>query len=752
MRRRAERTFALLAQLLTAVASGAIAASAAALEIDGRLDPAEWEGAERITDFRKVQPLNGEPASLATEAWVLSTPEGLAVAFRNAQPPSVPRTRQRVQRDFEEQVDRVNVMIDFDGDHRTGYNFTISSTNGVFDAVITNETNFNSDWDGAWRHAVAEDETSWTVEVLIPWHIAPMRQVDGDVRTVWIYLDRVVGATGERVAWPLASFERPRFLSDFAPLELANHSQSLLALTPYVSSLYDNVATRNELDGGVDVFWKPNGQTQFAATLNPDFGQVESDDLVVNFDATETFISDKRPFFTENQGIFEFTTPSDYSQLLYTRRIGGPADDGQGAGDIIGAVKLNGSIGDTKYGLFAADEADAAGRTFTAVRLVRDFATQDLGFMATHVDRPWLDRKATVLGVDHNWRPNARWIVRTRLIDSEIEQQGQSVRDAGATVWVDYEMDHGWRQQWIGMHFGDELEINDAGYLSRNSLNYAHWQVNRRFTNLPEESRYASKDWRWRVSTLRNDRGRLLEHRLRVSRESRLRDGSFEYVDISINSAGYDDLLTRGHGALRIPPNFDAYFEYERPRKGDWAYTLQVEAYSGGLSGNHKLGYSVEVEPTYFINDAFSVYVGAFANRMPDWLVWQRDNLIGSFNGREVHFNAGFDWTISARQELRLKLQAISVTARLRQAYRVDAVGDAIATDEPVDDFSVRNLGLQIRYRYELAPLSYLYIVYGRGGFDQDVGEDGSMRALRDSFSLRDDEQLLIKLSYRFES
>ena len=120
--------------------------------------PDEWKDARHVTDFRKVQPLNGEPATLATEAWILATPDGLAVAFRNTQPPSVPRTLQRVQRDFEEQVDRVNVMVDFDGDHRTGYDFTISSTDGISDAIITNENNFNYDWDGNWRHAVGSDD------------------------------------------------------------------------------------------------------------------------------------------------------------------------------------------------------------------------------------------------------------------------------------------------------------------------------------------------------------------------------------------------------------------------------------------------------------------------------------------------------------------------------------------------------------------------------------------------------------------
>ena len=217
---------------------------------------------------------------------------------------------------------------------------------------------------------------------------------------------------------------------------------------------------------------------------------------MVNFSATEIFISDKRPFFTENQGIFEFTTPSDFSQLLYTRRVGGPADDGNGAGDITAAVKLNGSIGATKYGVFAADEADEVGRTFSALRLVRDFSKQNLGAMLTQVDRPFLDREATVLGVDHNWRPNERVSVETRVIGSQIDQDAQTTDDTGATIWVNYEMDHGWRQQWLAMHFGEDLQINDFGYLSRANLNYLNWQVMRRFTDLPAESRYASKDWR----------------------------------------------------------------------------------------------------------------------------------------------------------------------------------------------------------------------------------------------------------------
>ncbi len=735
----------------TALVVLAIGVPAFAVEVDGRIDSKEWEGAQYVSDFRKTQPLNGEPASLQTEAWILSTPEGLAVAFRNIQPPEVARTRQKVQRDFDEQVDRINVMIDFDGDHRTGYDFTLSSTDGIFDAVITNESQFNSDWDGNWQHAVSEDDTGWTAEVLLPWHLASMRNAKGDTRTVAIYLDRVVGMTGERVAWPLASFERPRFLSDFAPITVANYTQSLLALTPYVSGLYDNIDGRSKFDGGMDLFWKPNGQMQLTATVNPDFGQVESDDLVVNFDATETFISDKRPFFTENQGLFEFTTPADFSQLLYTRRIGGPADDGSGSGDITAALKLNGSFGETKYGLFGAHEGDEAGRSFSALRLVRDFSKQNIGLMLTHVDHPFLDRNATVAGIDHNWRPTARWNIRTRLIGSDIETNGDHVRDTGATVFADYEMDRGWRHQFTGTHFGDELQINDAGYLARNSVNYGHWQVNRRFTTLPEESRYASKDWRWRVSSNHNDHGQSLGEQFRIARESRLRNGGYEFALININSARVNDLLTRGNGVVNLPPNFNVFTRYDRPRKGVWGFETELEMYSAGLAGNHRLGYGFLFMPKYFINDAFNLYAGLYAYRTPDSLVWQFDNLIGSFEQREVGLNAGFNWTVSSRQELRLKLQSIGIDARLRQGYRVDPDGAAIASTDPINDFTVRNLAFQIRYRYELGPLSYLYVVYGRGGYDQEPVGENVGRALRDSFSLRDAEQLLVKLSYRFE-
>nr|QMS48194.1 hypothetical protein WG33_0393 [uncultured bacterium] len=111
-------------------------------------------------------------------------------------------------------------------------------------------------------------------------------------------------------------------------------------------------------------------------------------------------------------------------------------------------------------------------------------------------------------------------------------------------------------------------------------------------------------------------------------------------------------------------------------------------------------------------------------------------------------------WLIDDRQELRVRLEALGLDARARQAYAVQPGGTPVATTEALDDFAQRNLGFQVRYRRELAPLSHLYVAYVRGGslFESGPGPfDDAGRLVAGAFDLRDSEQLLVKLSYRFE-
>lgn len=740
----------MLIKMFALFVSAAMSATAAQAElrIDGQIDEAEWAQAQHVTDFVLTQPLSGAPSPYPTEAWILATPKGLAIAFRNTQPADVPRTRQRTQRDEDAPVDRVNLVVDFDGNGTTGYNFTINVTGGIQDEVVNNENVYNKDWDGNWQHAVSEDGDTWSAEMLIPWYIAPMKKgVDGK-RTLGIYLDRVIGSTGERVAWPNASYLRARFLSDFSHVTVPAYSQALFAVTPYVVSVTDRVAGDTRFDTGIDLYWKPGGSFQLTATLNPDFGQVESDSLVVNFDAVETFFSDKRPFFTENQSMFDFQFDGG---LVYTRRVGGEADDGSGAGDVTAAVKLNGSLAGIDYGVFAATEADPVGRDFYALRLTRDLGKHDIGMLATYVHHPFLDRDAAVLAFDHHWKPNAQWTVLTELVGSDISQHGQRVQDSGVQVNVDNEREHGWRQNLYFQHLGDQLQLNDFGYLYRNNLDYLSYSLNHRRTDLPKSSSYSSHDWGIFALSKTNDHGLHLGSSYQLRRSSETRNSGSELFAVTRRTSGFDDLLTRGHGNVRLPARLTGYYERDWGRHGRWGFYGNGRFGQNGLAGIGSSQWGYNLQPTFYFNSAVSAYAALDISHSPDRLLWREDNLLGTYRSREIDLSGGLQWSVGSQHELRVKVETIVLNAEFKQAWRVAPDGTPQPVDDAIPSFNLRNLGFQIRYRYELAPLSNVFVVYSRGGFAFDENGNRSVDGLLgDVFSLRDSEQFLVKLSYRF--
>ena len=727
-----------------------------ALEIDGKIDPTEWSGAQRVDEFRMTQPLTREPSRHTTEAWYMATADGLAIAFRNLQPADVPRTRQRFQRDNNGNVDRVNVYVDFDGDGRSGYNFMVALSDDIADSTISNETQFNGDWDGNWSHAVSEDENGWSAEMLIPWHIAPMRSGDGATRTIGLAFDRVVGDSNERMTWPAISFNDQRYLSALNKVEVPRFSQSLLAITPYVVGLYDNVGGKSDFDAGVDLFWKPNGQFQLSATLNPDFGQVESDGIVVNFGATETFFGDRRPFFTENQGYFEvpFGSLGNAQQLIYTRRVGARADDGNGSGDVTAAVKINGSVAGFGYGVFAATEGDSVGRDFYALRATRGFEQQSVGAMVTHVSRPFLDREATVFSLDHQWAPNAKWNIRTNLVGSSIDQRGDTVRDSGAQMRIDHDIGDGWRQQLYLLHTGGDLQLNDFGFLDRNNYNYGRYEISRRFTSLPETSPYASHHWRFATSRRTNDNGVHIGDAFAVNRGSERRDGGNQFFEIAGWTPGHEDLITRGNGVVDHPGRLFGFAERFFPKKKHWSLYTSLRYSAEGLGGIDRGAWTVYLEPTYAVNDNLSFFLGLELQRNPDWLIWDRDTArLVTYGSEQAFLNAGSVWLIGSKQELRVRLEALGLDADAKRAWVVAPDGTPVRNNDPIESFALRNLGFQVRYRYEFAPLSYLYLAYVRGGslFDAGAGPYAVGDEFSGAFDLRDSEQLLVKLSYRFE-
>ncbi|MGO4777293.1 hypothetical protein AB4084_17590, partial [Lysobacter sp. 2RAB21] len=247
---------------------------------------------------------------------------------------------------------------------------------------------------------------------------------------------------------------------------------------------------------------------------------------VVNFDAIETFYSDKRPFFTENQGIFDLRTP-DEGRLVHTRRIGGPADDGSGANDIDAAVKLIGSVGAMGYGVLAASEDGAAGRDFYVARLQYPLSRGlNIGWLGTDAERPYLDRSAQVQALDMSWRPNAKLIVNAQVLGSFIDQKRERRDDTGAWTRINWIPSTNWSYELEATHFGRQLDSNDHGEQRRSNLNelerpgeYVHRQQS-------QTSRLRSTRWNLELQARSNDRGDRLPTYLIFTNAFNFRSGN----------------------------------------------------------------------------------------------------------------------------------------------------------------------------------------------------------------------------------
>ena len=310
---------------LVAIAWVFPAVSFGAITVDGLLDEPEWADAIVYQDFVTVEPLTGDTAKYATEVRMITTQDGIFVGFTNYQPASVPRVNRHFARDAQIDGDRNIVSFDFDGNAEAGYDFTVSSANSRQDGIL-GPASYSGDWDGDWYSQTSSNEEYWYSEIHIPWTVAPMSDAGGRAKDMAVWFSRVVYGESLRFAFPNAHFSRNTFMEDWHPIKVDQVQTSTLNWFPYASynkALKSNDSDNSGLNGGLDVVWRPSSSTQVTAAINPDFGQVESDDLVVNFSAFETYVDEKRPFFTENQSLFDSAHWED--QLLYSRRIGGGA-------------------------------------------------------------------------------------------------------------------------------------------------------------------------------------------------------------------------------------------------------------------------------------------------------------------------------------------------------------------------------------------------------------------------------------------
>ncbi len=619
-------------KLLATRASGPIA-------LDGVLNEPAWAAAPVASHFVQNEPHEGAPATYDTEVRVLYDDQAMyfGVWAKDDQPGAI--IVNDLKKDFNTaSSDGFRVVIDTFLDQRNGYQFAVNPAGAMWDAQMSNEGRENNvNWDGIWEARTRIAATGWYAEIRIPFRT--LKFTDQDPQTWGLNFERKLRRANEDSFWsPLPriySLERVSLAGTVEGLRELHPGKSL-RVKPYLlgsSNTIGSLASDGNVDAGLDVKYGVTSGLTWDFTVNTDFSQVEADEQQVNLSRFSLLFPEKRDFFLENSGIFQFGTsfgggggssasggrqnsPQDM-RLFFSRQVGLSADGA--AIPILGGTRLTGRTGVYSVGVLNIEQREQGkvpATNFTALRAQRDIlANSDIGVILLNKD----ERGAAynrVAGVDANFRFGLLSVSAygVKTITPQLVLAGKG-EDFAARGNVNYQS-----RSWlfrgaydaIGTRFRD-----DMGFVPRTGVNhiagYARWN--------------ARPKWAAKLGI------REIGPHLHFDSFDRREDGVLEsryhdsHVVLSMNNSGFFETgvnrntednrapftLNSARG-VKVQPGryeFDEYFVLFR---SDSARPFSFESrYSDGkLYDGYRRGYTFS--PTFKVNHHFNASVGIQIN------------------------------------------------------------------------------------------------------------------------------------------
>ena len=169
-------------------------------------------------------------------------------------------------------------------------------------------------------------------------------------------------------------------------------------------------------------------------------------------------------------------------------------------------------------------------------------------------------------------------------------------------------------------------------------------------------------------------------------------------------------------------------------------------------TGTEEVSTGVAFKPQVYLSELFTISAEVSYQYYREWLLWDFDiEQLASYQAHSYFADVRLDWYPSTRQEVRLKFQWVGIKAAAIDGYQLDHRGDLVSSATPSSDFSLSDTALQIRYRYQLAPLSDIFLVYSRGGFFGSEDTDkGAWDLLQKGWQDTAVESIIAKVRYRF--
>ncbi|MBV1876993.1 MAG: hypothetical protein KUG79_05060 [Pseudomonadales bacterium] len=757
------------------------------IRLDGVLDEPIWKTLVSSDGLVVIDPDTLADVPFETRTQFFYTNKGLYIGVWNEQDPDLLITR-LTSRDSYIPRDSISVTLDASGEGLYGYWFGIGLGGSLQDGTVLPERQFSPDWDGPWSGASAEHDEGWSAELFIPWSMMTMPETESSTREIGFYISRFVANKNERWGFPALPKTKGVFMSQLQKLQLEGiNPKQQFTFYPFASTTYDNAAEANEdsYKAGFDFFWRPTSNLQITATVNPDFGNVESDNVVVNLTSFETFFPEKRAFFLEGQEIFttsprarlERNSTAIPTTMVNTRRIGSaPVETGiegfeledieaNQPSELQGAAKITGQQGKFRYGILAAFEEDTKlvgrldesefetvqdGREFGVARLLYEDqstgARRSLGWISTLVSHPLAD--AIVHGIDaHYLSKNGRWNSDLQLMASDVAD----VKGQGGFVDVNYTPLRGRKHTLSFDYYDSEFDINDFGFLRRNDIKGLRYIYKRDASGLPK---LKVRTTEVRVARRENSIGQVVRTGLFFSQKRIFYNDYSLKSDLNFFPQRWDDRNSLGNGSFRIDQRWNGivFLRSDESRKISLGAGL---SYLTEDLGGDNIEYKAELvwRPT----DRFSLVAKLKYRDRKGWLLYRSGQDMTTYNAASWRPKIEMDVFLSARQQFRITAQWAGIKASEDERFLIPAVDGSLQRvvtngTESSRDFTISRLTFQARYRWEIAPLSDLFVVYTRGSNVDSMPGASFENLLHDSWTDALVDTFVIKLRYRMGS
>jgi hypothetical protein len=297
------------------------------IKIDGKLDEAAWKETIPATGFLEWRPNFGaiEDSTTKTEIYFLYDNTAIYVGGYCHEKSRDSVSKELVGRDKIGVNDYVGVIFDTYFDKINGVGFYITPLGEQFDAKYSTTFGEDDSWNAVWDSEAEIVNDGWTFEMKIPY--SALRFVSKENQTWGLNITRNRKKVGRQFMWNPVDPKMNGFINQegsWTGIEKID-APVRLSLSPYFSTYLNHYPAKNSgvkdwtssVNGGMDVKYGISDAFTLDMTLVPDFGQVQSDNQVLNLSPFEVRYNENRSFFTEGTELFS------KGNLFYSRRIGG---------------------------------------------------------------------------------------------------------------------------------------------------------------------------------------------------------------------------------------------------------------------------------------------------------------------------------------------------------------------------------------------------------------------------------------------